>query len=127
MDGDSTDFQLLFVDDEEGFLRYVSKNLGSMGYDVLTTPDWDGAKTLLKQSHVQPEVIFIEPVPNGNELNGGLREICTEAGQIPVVVLSISRDPQSIVKAIRAGARDYLFKPIEIKQLRDTISAIHDN
>ena len=126
MDGDSTDFQLLFVDDEEGFLRYVSKNLGSMGYDVLTTPDWEGAKTLLKQSHVQPEVIFIEPVPNGNELNGELREICTEAGQIPVVVLSISRDPQSVVKAIRAGARDYLCKPFEIKQLRDTISALHD-
>ncbi len=126
MDGDSTDFQLLFVDDEEGFLRYVSKNLGSMGYDVLTTPDWEGAKTLLKQSHVQPEVIFIEPVPNGNELNGELREICTEAGQIPVVVLSIFRDPQSVVKAIRAGARDYLCKPFEIKQLRDTISALHD-
>ncbi len=126
MDGDSTDFQLLFVDDEEGFLRYVSKNLGSMGYDVLTTPDWEGAKTLLKQSHVQPKVIFIEPVPDGNELNGELREICTEAGQIPVVVLSISRDPQSVVKAIRAGARDYLCKPFEIKQLRDTISALHD-
>ncbi len=126
MDGDSTDFQLLFVDDEEGLLRYVSKNLGSMGYDVLTTPDWDEARALLKQSHVQPEVIFIEPVSNGNELNGELREICTEAGQIPVVVLSISRDPKSIVKAIRAGARDYLCKPFEIKQLHDTISALHD-
>ena len=127
MDGDSTDFQLLFVDDEAGLLRYVSKNLGCMGYDVLTTPDWGAAKALLKQSHVQPEVIFIEPVSNGNELNGELREICTEAGQIPVVVLSISRDPKSIVHAIRAGARDYLCKPFEVEQLRDTISAIHDS
>jgi len=42
MDGDSKDFQLLFVDNEEGLLRYVSKNLGAMGYDVLTTPDWEG-------------------------------------------------------------------------------------
>jgi len=126
MDGESTDFQLLFVDDEEGLLRYVSRNLGFMGYDVLTTPDWEEAKSLLKQSHVQPEVIFIEPVSNGNGLNGELREICTEAGQIPVVVLSISRDPRSIVRAIQAGARDYLCKPFEIQQLHDTISAIHD-
>jgi len=124
MDGDSIDFQLLFVDDEEGLLRYVSKNLGSMGYDVLTTPDWEGAKSLLKQS--QPEVIFIEPISNGSELNGELREICIEAGQIPVVVLSISRDPRDIVAAIRAGARDYLCKPFEIEQLQAAISAIHD-
>jgi len=76
--------------------------------------------------HSQPEVIFVEPVYNGNGLHGKLQEICRGAGQIPVVVLSISRDPRDIVAAIRAGVRDYLCKPFEIEQLHDTISAIHD-
>lgn len=100
--------QLLFVDDEEGMLRYASKNLSALGYDVLTTPDWEGALSLLKDS--QPEVIFVEPVANGNGFHGALQEICAGAGQIPVVVLSISRDPKDIVAAIRAGAQDYLCK-----------------
>ena len=85
----STELQLLFVDDEEGFRRHVSRNLGSMGYEVLTAPDWDEAKSLLKDSSAQPEVIFIEPVSNGNGFKGTLQEICTEAGPIPVVVLSV--------------------------------------
>ena len=53
--------QVLFVDDEEQVLRYVKKNLCSMGYDVLTTTDWDGARGLLKDPDIQPELIFIEP------------------------------------------------------------------
>jgi len=117
--------QVLFVDDEEGVLRYASRNLSSLGYEVLTTPDWEGAKSLLK--HSQPDVIFVEPVSNGSGPHGTLQEICRGAGHIPVVVLSISRDPKDIVAAIRAGVRDYLCKPFEIEQLHDAILAINDS
>jgi len=113
--------QLLFVDDEEGVLRYIKRNLKSIGYDVLTSTGWDEAKSLLNHPDVQPDIIFIEPLLKANTGSPSLQEICRDAERTPVVVFSTSRDPHSIVEAIQAGARDYVCKPIEFKQLCETI------
>ena len=118
--------QLLFIDDEEQVLGYVSKNLSSIGYDVVTSTGWGEAKLLLKNPDVHPELIFIEPLLKETNGSRSLRDICAEANQIPVIVLSTSRDPQNIVQAIQAGARDYVFKPVQFKQLSETISTILD-
>ena len=92
--------QLLFVDDEEGVLRYLKRNLQSIGYEVLTSTGWDEAKGLLNYPDVQPDIIFIEPLLQTNNGSRSLQEICRDAERTPVVVLSTSRDPQSIVEAI---------------------------
>jgi len=114
--------QLLFIDDEEQVLSYVKKKLSSLGYDVVTTTGWGEAKRLLKAPDVQPDLIFIEPLLEKNNEHPSLQEICAEAAQIPVIVLSTSRDPRSIVQAIQAGARDYVCKPVHFRQLCETIS-----
>ena len=88
--------QLLFVDDEDGVLQYVSSNLQSFGYDVLTSTDWNEAQTLLKDPDVQPELIFIEPLLTENNGSPSLQEICADVEQTPVIVLSTSRDPQAL-------------------------------
>jgi len=119
--------QLLFIDDEEQVLSYVRKNLSSLGYDVVTTTGWEEAKRLLKDPDIQPDLIFIEPLLEKNNGNRSLQEICAEAAQIPVIVLSTSRDPRSIVQAIQAGARDYVFKPVHFRQLCETISTTLDS
>ncbi len=114
--------QLLIVDDEEEVLHYTQRNLQSLGYEVLVSTGWDEAKTLLQQSDVQPEIILIEPLLKSNNGNRTLQEICAEAQKIPVIALSTSRDPQTIVEAIQAGVRDYLCKPVEFEQLSESIS-----
>ncbi len=119
--------QLLFIDDEEQVLRYLRKNLSSIGYDVVITTGWGEAKRLLKDPDVHPELIFIEPLLQANNGSRSLREICAEVNQIPVIVLSTSRDPRSIVQAIQAGARDYVFKPVQLRQLCETISTTLDS
>ena len=116
--------QLLFVDDEESFLRYVERNLSMVGLDVVTSLIWDEARGLLKRPDVRPEIIFVEPLSKGVNGSCKLREICTEAKNIPVVVLSISRDPHNIVTAIKAGAEDYVYKPVETKSFCQKILSI---
>ena len=115
--------QLLIVDDEESVLQYNQRNLQSLGYEVLASTGWDEAKTLLQQPDFQPELILIEPLLKSN--NGGrtLQEICAEAAEIPVIALSTSRDPQTIVEAIQAGVRGYVCKPVEFEQLSETITS----
>ena len=114
--------QLLIVDDEEGVLQYTQRNLQSLGYEVLASTDWDEAKSLLQQPDVQPEIILIEPLLKSNNGNRTLQEICAEAQEIPVIALSTSRDPQTVVEAMQAGFRDYVCKPVEFEQLSETIS-----
>ena len=114
--------QLLFVDDEEQILRYLSQGLGPSGYEVVTSLDWAGARRLLSESTVQPEIIFIEPLSSAGD--DSLAEICSEAQEIPVVVLSASREPKDIVHAMRSGAHDYLCKPVAVQQLDQQITRI---
>ena len=114
--------QILLVDEELEVLQYLSRSLHSMGFETVTSTSWEEAKSLLKHPDVQPEIILIEPFP---KLNGvGLQQVCAEAQKIPVLVLTISKDPQKIVKAFKAGARDYIFKPVEVEQLSETIATI---
>jgi DNA-binding response OmpR family regulator len=40
---------------------------------------------------------------------------------VQVIMLSLVQDPEDILKAMRAGARDYLFKPLEHGELTKTI------
>jgi DNA-binding NtrC family response regulator len=119
--------QLLFVDDEVGILRYIRKNLQPFGYEVLTSTGWDEAKDLLKHPEVQPEIIFIEPLSQGKNGSRSLQEILQDVESTPVIVFSTSRDPRSIVQAIQAGARDYMCKPVEFKQLCEAISTIRNS
>ena len=65
---------------------------------------------------------MIEPLLKSNNGNRTLQEICAEAQEIPVIALSTSRDPQTIVEAIQAGVRDYVCKPVEFEQLSETIT-----
>ena len=119
--------QLLFIDDEEQVLSYLRKNLSSLGYDVVTSTGWGEAKRLFKDPDVHPELIFIEPLLQANNGSRSLREIFAEAAHIPVIILSTSRDPRSIVQVIQAGARDYVFKPVQLRQLCETISTTLDS
>ena len=116
--------QLLFIDSEESSLRYAQRILAPMGYEVVTSLDWKQAKDLLQQTDVRPKIIFVEPIPGENQELATLQEICSEASQIPVIALSVSRDPETIVAAIRAGARAYVNKPFETEDLRLIITSV---
>lgn len=112
--------QILCVDDQEEVLEYLSRNLGAAGYEVVSCHTWSQARALLESGRTRPEIIFFDPlVRNGGSTS--VREVCRQAGAIPVVALSSCRDPRTIVRTIQEGARDYLCTPISVEELRQTI------
>ncbi|HEY2930650.1 MAG TPA: sigma-54 dependent transcriptional regulator [Acidobacteriota bacterium] len=114
--------QLLFIDDQESFQKFVTRNLGQIGYHVITVGHWHEAKSLIEKEKVQPEIVFVEPLSNGNFED--LKDICSQVSHTPIVVLSASRDPKTILKALRLGAQDYICKPFDLKELQRTIDEI---
>lgn len=111
--------RLLFIDDEDRLLRYVTERLEPLGYEVLTSRSWDEAQA---QLNPPPAIIFVEPQAATNGSNGSLvSQIRENVDDIPVIVLSSAREPQRIVEALRKGAADYVCKPFSARDLESVI------
>jgi len=112
--------EILCVDDQDSMLDYLSRQLTSAGYEVLTCQHWNRAKSILADHRAQPKLILVDPNPrSGSSVT--VEEICGSAGKIPVVILSSNRDTRVIVEAIRGGARAYLSKPFTVDLLLNTV------
>jgi two-component system response regulator HydG len=103
------------VDDEASARAGLEKLLKGSGYNVDTAKD--GAEALHIASEHPPDVVVTDlkmPVMDGMELLKKLRE---QDRDLPVIVATAFGDVSSAVDAMRAGAEDYLTKPIDVDAL----------
>jgi len=111
------------VDDSEGIRGYLANLLELRGYDVDTVEDGRRALALL-EGGAAPDVVLLDvmmPGPDGLESLRGIREIDPE---VPVVMLSVVGNAESIVAAMQHGASDYLNKPFEEEELDATLRKV---
>jgi len=105
---------LLAVDDEPRNLRGLERTLSHAGFTGLrTTTDPREVPELYRQ--LQPLLVLTDlcmPQMSGFELMEALREQVPH-GPLPVLVLTSLRDRQTRIRALRAGARDFLTKPFD--------------
>src|SRR5215831_6596255 len=103
--------RVLLVDDDAGTRAGLQGLLETQGFSVLQAAD--GAAALERLVELPPDVIVTDldmPVMNGMELLGALRE---RALDVPVIVATSAAELRAAVEAMRAGASDYLTKPID--------------
>jgi two-component system, OmpR family, KDP operon response regulator KdpE len=106
--------RVLVVDDEPQILRTLKTNLNARGYEVLTARDGESALTLAARKH--PEVVILDlglPGIDGVEVISGLRGW----SDVPIIVLSAREHEFEKVKALDAGADDYVTKPFGMDEL----------
>ncbi|MEI7893422.1 MAG: sigma-54 dependent transcriptional regulator, partial [Myxococcales bacterium] len=107
--------RILVVDDEASARSGLEKLLRQDGYLVDTAED--GKVALVKAAEHPPDVVVTDlkmPNMSGIELLGKLR---TQDKDLPVIVATAFGDVTSAVDAMRAGAEDYLTKPIDFDAL----------
>ena len=108
------------VDDDASFRAAIERRLKKAGYEVATYPT---AQHLLDRlpNETEPGCILLDvrmPELSGLELQGRLRDL----GLIlPVVFLTGHSDIPMTVKAIKAGAEDFLTKPVSSVQLLQVV------
>jgi pilus assembly protein CpaE len=81
----------------------------------------EGSQAISLADVHQPDVVVMDydmPGLNGAET---ATEIVHRDPGVQVIMLSLVQDPEDILKAMRAGARDYLFKPLSDGELVETI------
>jgi two-component system, NtrC family, response regulator AtoC len=113
--------QVLVIDDDEAAREILIDLLGRVGYHAFAAPDGSAGLELLAGAAVPPQAVLLDlrmPGIDGFEV---LRSYRAQGGLAPVIALSAMDDKESVVKAMRLGASDYLVKPIEPEELREAI------
>jgi len=115
-----TSATILVVDDEPQIRRVMRTNLTSHGYTVLEARS--GEEALEKLRSERPDLILLDINMPGI---GGL-EACREIrdlSDVPIVMLTVRNTERDKVRALDAGADDYVVKPFGMEELLARIRA----
>ncbi len=107
--------RILVVDDDENLRWVLQTQLEELGYKVSTAAD--GLKAWEAIERDPPSLVLTDwkmPGLSGMEL---LERIRAAYPELPVVIITAFGTIQSAVEAMRAGAYDYLTKPIDYDEL----------
>jgi two-component system response regulator AtoC len=107
---------VLVVDDERSFRLLAEEALSSEGFDVRTASTLARARVELDKT--APDVMILDRrLPDGDGIDL-LRELA-QTGQLTaqVIVVTAYADVNNAVEALRAGAVDYLTKPLQVTDL----------
>jgi DNA-binding NtrC family response regulator len=103
--------RILVVDDSESVRSYLSEQLAQLGYRVLLAEDGPRALALL-DAGPWPDLVLLDVMLPGMDGLETLRAIRQRAPSLPVVMISVVGSARTIVEAMRAGANDYVSKPL---------------
>jgi DNA-binding response OmpR family regulator len=108
--------RVLVVDDDVSILELVSTRLTLAGYVVLTAKN--GAEALSRLSERRYDGMVLDL--NMPQIDGfGVLECMADLPHPapPTLVLTASHNAADVQRAVKLGARDYLSKPFEDRQL----------
>ena len=115
---------IYLVDDDESMRTSLTRMLREVGYMV---EDHSSALTFLEKSiTVSPAVILLDmQMPDMTGLD--LQEKLLQLGRkTPIVFVSGQSHPHQIVKGLKKGALDFLFKPFNLEDLLKAVAEAID-
>jgi two-component system, OmpR family, KDP operon response regulator KdpE len=112
--------RILVVDDDRQLLRALRINFKARGYETVVAAD--GTSGLTAASRERPDLVIVDlglPDMDGVEVVEGVRGWSA----VPVIVLSARHLEQAKVRALDAGADDYVTKPFGMDELMARVRA----
>lgn len=111
---------ILVVDDEPQIRRVMRTTLSAEGYTVIEARD--GTEAVDKVRDERPDLVLLDmnmPVLDGLQ---ACREI-RSASEVPIIMLTVLSAEKDKVRALDAGADDYVVKPFGIQELLARVRA----
>lgn len=113
--------RVLIVDDEPDICELLEITLGRMGLDSNSALNYTDAISLLNNEHFDLCLTDMK-LPDGNGIQ--LVEYCQEnKKELPIAVITAHGNMESAVRALKAGAFDFVSKPLDINILRNLVSS----
>jgi DNA-binding response OmpR family regulator len=135
MDGDGPEFdtgttmsmaldtrhRILLVEDDATIRSVMATAFAHDGHEVIEAATGESAVGMAATENPDLAIIDLKlPGMDGIEVVQRLRV----RHDIPLVILTAYSDSNDVVRALEAGADDFLSKPIELKELRARLSAL---
>lgn len=118
---DSADGKVIIIDDEASVRRALHTTLLSLGFDIGEAASGDEAIELCRIVKYDAALLDINmPGKSGIETCILLRKMMP---RLAILMLSVNDDPELKVKALEAGADDYINKPFHMRELTARIRA----
>lgn len=113
--------KILLVDDDDTLAEVTSFALRRADFLVVSAHTGDEALLLWEQEH--PDLILLDiqlPGHDGLSICQTIRAVST----IPIILLTVCRSDEEIVRGLELGADDYVTKPFSPKQLIARVRAV---
>ncbi len=116
-----TTYTALIVDDEPDIRDLLEITLGRMGITTHTAADVASAKALLNAKPVHLCLTDMNlPDGNGIELVQWIQHHCPNT---PAAVITAYGSMDTAIEALKAGAFDFVSKPVELPRLRELVNS----
>ncbi|MBP7967014.1 response regulator transcription factor [Candidatus Woesebacteria bacterium] len=115
---------ILICDDDEGIVDVASIILTDAGYKVFAITE--SQKVMLNAKKINPQLILLDlwmPNLSGEEVTKQLKQT-PETSNIPIIIVSASRNTEDIAK--RIGADYFLCKPFDMEELETVVKKYTD-
>lgn len=117
--------KLLVIDDDRTVLRLVEKALENTEIEVFKAAKAAEGMSLLEKE--LPDVILLDvllPEANGIDIAKRIRQIDSK---LPIIFITALEDSDVAIEAMKLGAYDYLFKPLDIHYVQNLVERALEN
>jgi NarL family two-component system response regulator LiaR len=117
--------RVLIAEDHTLVRQGVRQLCGQLGGFTVVAEAANGAQAVALARTTRPDVILMDIVMPDVDGVEAIRQILREAPTARIIALTMYRQEQYMLDAIRAGARGYLLKTVDAGELIAAIRAVH--
>lgn len=118
--------KLLLVDDHSIVREGLRMLINSQSDLTVVGEAAEGNEALQKIPILEPDVVIMDlSMPNGRDGLPTISEICQRFPSINILILSMHNDEQSLIRALKAGAKGFLLKSSIGNELFTAIRRVH--
>ena len=115
------DAKILIADDSILARKQLKDMISTLGTPVfLEAKDGQGAIDQYKQN--KPDLVFLDIVMPNKDGNAAIKEIMRDDPDATIIIASSIGTQSQLKKAIEAGAKEFIQKPLDQQQVLNTVN-----
>ncbi len=116
---------VMLIDDEPAQSRLISAIAAREGWRIIVASDAEEAIAILgTREGMQLSAILLDQWVPGDDACALIQELKSRRPALPILMLTTSASPLLAVEAMRAGASDYLVKPVSPDRLMEALRSV---